>query len=140
MLDTRRYVQQVLETELYVDVKIVDADDFSLLGRALSTISGEDISWRGIRSYMLSESAEVVADGGADGLTLRLTGYLRGRPMDLHSLMYIDGVGSCCVQNIRSIQEVFPSRKINAASVGADEPALFADPSRYVSVWRPLLN
>jgi pre-rRNA-processing protein TSR1 len=130
LLDARRYIQQVVDEELYVGAKIVDVSSFSLLGRTLSTISGDDLSWRSIRSFLVSETTNIISDEGENGLTLRVTGYLRGRPMNLHSLMYITGTGACCVQSIRAVEEVFPGRKTLLPALGMQDQVLHVDPSR----------
>lgn len=130
LLDARKYIQRVVDEELYVGAKIVDVSSFASLGRTLSTISGDDVSWRSIRSFLVPETANIVFDEGHNGLTLRVTGYLRGRPMNLHSLMHITGAGACCVQSIRAVDEAFPNRKTLLPALQPQDQVLYADPNR----------
>ena len=47
-----------------------------------------------------------------DFISLRVQGYLRGKPMAVNSLMYIVGCGTCFVDSIQQDNESFPTRKM----------------------------
>lgn len=45
------------------------------------------------RPYMLSEEVEYVADAEGDSGTLKISGYLRGMPLNVNGLVHISGLG-----------------------------------------------
>lgn len=94
-----RYIESVLEE----GVKVVDSLDGVHLIRHLSTIAVKDIHWRANRSYLLADNVVVNQEEGSDAgvCKVQLNGYLRGRPMNLHSLCHIVGAGTGRVDRIK---------------------------------------
>jgi len=64
--------------------------------RTIMDIKLKAIAWRTERSYLLGCEAELQpteSDNGATS-TLKVSGYLRGKPLDVHQLVHIPGQGS----------------------------------------------
>ena len=130
--ETKRMCQRILNANIYDEVKCIDTTDFALLGRTLSTSICKEVSWRGVRSYLVSENAEVVGfdghDEGHSQCTIRVKGYIRGQPMSVNSMMYIVGAGTCYVDSIRPCdEECFPTKRrrndnnLSSMDIGAEE-------------------
>ena len=81
---------------------------------------------------MVTEAVEVIPnedqgiDETADMISIRVKGYLRGRPMTLNSMMYIVGAGTCYLDSVNKCSESFPSRGTPAADSDS-ETALRSD-------------
>lgn len=73
-----------------------DANDDLL--RSLFTLTPKELSWRSLRSHLLVDSLTILPrDDEApaeDHCSVRVTGYLRGCPLLLHSLVQLKGVGA----------------------------------------------
>jgi hypothetical protein len=101
-------MQSLMSTE----VKVLDSSDSLQVCRILGTMSYHEIHWRSIRSYLLADCATITQDVVApEGsaipsvntpplYTVRLSGYLRGKPMHLHSLGHIVGCGTGKVDKV----------------------------------------
>ena len=50
----------------WLDVKTVDVTEFLTLGRAISTNICKDVSWRSVRSYMVTEAVEQIPNEGSE--------------------------------------------------------------------------
>ena len=113
--ETKRMCQRILNANIYDEVKCIDTTEFLSLGRTLSTSICKEVSWRGVRSYLVAESAEVLCHGDDDGdgqFSISVKGYIRGQPMSVDSMMYIVGAGTCYVDSIRQCEEEnFPARR-----------------------------
>lgn len=110
LIERRKMIGRVCDAEVAASVKVLefsspnDMSDscrnvsVSNICRQLCSISPKDIGWRSIRSYMLSQSCELVPPAVSDDVkpveTVRVGGYLRGRPMPINSLVHIVGVGT----------------------------------------------
>ena len=87
---------------------------FALI-RAVMETTLRTIAWRSERSYLLGCAAafEPSAQGERDGQgvplgTLKVSGYLRGRPLDVHQLVHITGHGTYRVSRIDAPTDPFP--------------------------------
>jgi hypothetical protein len=113
--DTRRLALQCLENEIHSDMKLFDhycptslvpfhthsqptnsSNDDLLRGLFMAT--PRDLSWRSLRSYLLADSLTILPNENnqlpQDQCSVKVTGYLRGCPLLLHSLMQLKGVGA----------------------------------------------
>lgn len=112
--DARKLALQSLESEVHSDMKLFEhycptslvpfhshspktqySNDELL--RSLFSVTPKDLTWRSLRSYMLADSLTFLPSGTKpedDQCTVRVTGYLRGCPLFLHSLMQLKGVGA----------------------------------------------
>lgn len=124
--------QQYFETEIHSDIKMYDHycptsllpfhsqlqtprfsnDD---LIRGLITTTPREISWRSLRSYLLVDSLNIIPNDETqknhdDQCSVRITGYLRGCPLYLHSLAQIKDVGTGKIVNV-GIHEYGPAER-----------------------------
>lgn len=95
--------QYIVDHALLPDARIVDLDQArssNMLARTLRSMNPKPISWRSQRSYLLVDAASVQVQAQEQGdasearCRVQLGGYLRGRPMHVHSLMHLVGVGA----------------------------------------------
>ena len=112
--------QHITATAMLTDAKIIDicsavsGDNSStgnsssinrtnMLARTLRSMNAKPVTWRSQRSYLLADPSAVriepstlspVADPAPATCRVQVGGYLRGKPMPLHSLMHIVGVGA----------------------------------------------
>ena len=101
MQEMRRVVHKQVASIIGDDVQICDCCDSQQLARLLAQASSRDVGWRSIRSYLLADSVEVVASSSSDGsCSLRVGGYLRGRPLCRSALVYIAGAGAASVASV----------------------------------------
>lgn len=118
LIDRKKTVIRICETEVTSYIKVLEFsnngqmfDDsrnasVSHICRQLCSMSPKDIGWRSIRSYMLSQTCEILPkamisdEEGKLNETIRVTGYLRGRPLPVNSLIHIVGVGTGRIKEI----------------------------------------
>jgi len=96
-IEIRKNAQRRLQVALgSSDLKVMDTTETIQLARHLCNMAFRDVQWRSIRSYMATDSFEMAAfdDGSSGKCHLRVSGYLRGMPMSVDSLMHIVGVGT----------------------------------------------
>ena len=118
LIDRRKTVGRICETEVMSSVKVLEfssrkdkmseARNYSVsnICRQICSISPKDIGWRSIRTYLLSQTCDLEPKE-ADSIdeekvtgTIRVGGYLRGRPLPINSLVHIVGVGTGRVKEI----------------------------------------
>jgi hypothetical protein len=114
--EAHKLALQSLETEIHTDLKMFDhhcpaslvpfhahcpspatAEANDDLLRSLFTLTPKDLSWRSIRSHLLVDSLTILPrdeDATDDHCSVRVSGYLRGCPLLLHSLVQLKGVGA----------------------------------------------
>lgn len=118
LIDRKKTVIRICETEVTSYVKVLEflnngqmSDDsrnasVSHICRQLCSMSPKDIGWRSIRSYLLSQTCEQLPKlSGSDEVgksteSIRVTGFLRGRPLPVNSLVHIVGVGTGRIKEI----------------------------------------
>lgn len=102
--DLRHAVQAAAASAIGPDVKCIQEENSALLIRSISVCIPRDVSWRNHRSYLLSEKVEMLpsADVTEPTRTIKVSGFLRGTPMHLHSLMHVAGVGACRVVSVET--------------------------------------
>jgi hypothetical protein len=109
--------------------------DTSMLIRTLRNMRGKPVSWRAQRSYLLADKSTVrvtpqeqdsgSGSGSGPRYRVELGGYLRGRPMQVHSLVHLVGVGA---GRVARVWQGAPPHARNAASEHMGE--IVADKSR----------
>ena len=74
----------------------------SEMTRAIVACTVKDISWRSTRSTVLGDSLELLdcLPEAPDSNRIRVTGYLRGAPLYMHSLIHILGVNTCTLESV----------------------------------------
>lgn len=131
--------QQIQDAAMLPDTRIIDIDSSAgaagnnMLARTLRNLTPKPVTWRAQRSYLLAdaESVSIQAQEGAAGVCrVKLCGYLRGKPMQAHSLMHLVGAGAGRV--VRISQALPPSNGGGSKErTGADAVAVQADKARY---------
>lgn len=147
--NAQRRLQQAIGTS---EVKIMDTTETVQLARYLCNMSFRDLQWRSIRSYTTTDNFEIVQNRSNEDsksigkCQLKVSGYLRGRPMSVDSLMHIVGVGTGKILSIEISSNADPfnqmkfskrtSGKNNTISVPDNSPSFVvnADPSRQESL------
>jgi hypothetical protein len=104
-VDFKRQAQLACQELVAADVKCIDDSNTSLLIRTISVAPAKQLTWRSHRSYVVGEKVEVDAPSAPDAPTcrVRLSGYLRGAPMNVDSLVHIPGVGTCRIESIECV-------------------------------------
>lgn len=122
------------------DVRVLDAEDSVIIARSLSTMATREVGWRSSRTYLTADTVEVTPSLSSDGVTnadsqsctVRLSGFLRGLPLSVHSLGHIPGVGPCRIESVELTNPEGPLRVNRANSASA--VSLVADVSRQESL------
>jgi pre-rRNA-processing protein TSR1 len=104
LIDRRKLIHRTLESSISSDVKIVETAATQLC-RQLFSASLRDIGWRSIRTYLVADSVAVSSVQAVDTSNgpvsrLRIGGYLRGRPLQVNSLVHITGLGTGRIASI----------------------------------------
>lgn len=60
------------------------------------------------RPYMLSEAVEFVPDAEGENGTLKITGYLRGMPLNVNGLVHVSGLGDFQMSQIDGLDDPHP--------------------------------
>lgn len=127
--DMKHTLQAAAESAIAGDVKCIQEENGAIIIRTISVCIPRDISWRASRSYLVSDSVEISppTDPTQPTRTIKVTGYLRGTPMRLHSLMYVAGVGACRVVSVQGAVSPFDSGRKQPA---APAEIVYADASK----------
>lgn len=83
------------------------SDGLNLL-RRIGNQKRNIIHHREKRPYMLAEEIEYVADSKGDNGTLKISGYLRGMPLNVNSLVHITGLGDFQMSRIDGLDDPHP--------------------------------
>ena len=102
--DMKKIVNSVVQSRVGLEVKCIQEENCALLIRSISVCIPHDISWKKHRSYILSDKTIILpSDNSSDlpaSMSVKVSGYLRGAPMNVNSLMHIVGVGSCRIVSV----------------------------------------
>lgn len=91
--ENKKVVYRHLQDIISSDMKINSSTEGSHLVRNICNTTPKDIHWRKIRSYMMSNDCQL--EQQLDGkVSLKIGGYLKGRPMSINSLVHVVGVGA----------------------------------------------
>jgi len=112
----KTWAKRFFATE-FVDAKVWDNGDLPQLVRLLSNATPKPIHWRDVRSYILTDSVSVVKSTSeaseqeaADHApaTLRVEGYVRGRPLNVNRLVHVPNIGTYRLRRILAAKELCP--------------------------------
>lgn len=108
--DTKKMVQRTLDNLVLPGIKLVDqvcsdspthSREVDDLVRSVAALSGREVTWRAMRSCLVADSLEVGDERDENGRgRVRLSGYLRGCPLLVHSLMHLPGVGTARIVRV----------------------------------------
>lgn len=98
----KQLVQDDVEKTFGATAKVGDLSKTSLITRQLCNMSSRSLSWRKNRSYLVADTWEMQATNEDGTASVKIKGYLRGRPMALNSLMHLCGVGAGRIDVVRS--------------------------------------
>jgi pre-rRNA-processing protein TSR1 len=148
--DTRKMVQRTLDNLAQPGIKLVDqvgsdspmhSREVDELVRSVSALSGREVTWRAMRTCLVADELEVGEERDAEGRgRVRLSGYLRGCPLLVHSLMHLPGVGTARIVRVAAVKgpveqaaRMLRRRADNESGAGLDDGELEvveADPTR----------
>lgn len=126
LIDARRQVHRQLCAYIGPEHKSVEGNRPELLCRQLCNITPRAVAWRNSRSYLLADAVTVTVesrafeshsrgDGQNDGTevqnVVRISGYLRGKPLSVNSLAHVVGSGTGRIDSIRAAVEPFPGSR-----------------------------
>lgn len=111
----KKYATRVFQTEFGVDIKIADGTNGSAVLRALATVRPKPLRWRSMRPYLVGCGATIGAADAAGKATLKVCGYLRGRPFNVNRLVHVAGVGTFQVEKVTEAPDAFPQAKARQA-------------------------
>lgn len=83
------------------------SDGLNLL-RRIGNQKRNIIHHREKRPYMLAEEVEFVPDSEGESGTLKITGYLRGMPLNVNGLVHITGLGDFQMSRIDGLEDPHP--------------------------------
>jgi hypothetical protein len=125
--DIKKFIETLAASKISCDAKCMEQENGSMVIRTLSVMSPRDISWRSTRSYILSDSF-IVNSVNDSSAVISVSGYIRGAPFNVNSLVHIVGVGACRVASID--ESASPHGNKRHVSESASQEKLIADPSR----------
>eukprot|EP00428_Durinskia_dybowskii_P062940 CAMPEP_0170376684 /NCGR_PEP_ID=MMETSP0117_2-20130122/11856_1 /TAXON_ID=400756 /ORGANISM="Durinskia baltica, Strain CSIRO CS-38" /LENGTH=810 /DNA_ID=CAMNT_0010631903 /DNA_START=135 /DNA_END=2567 /DNA_ORIENTATION=- len=131
--------QDILDVALLPGARVVDIYNSvtgrdTALVRILRTMTPKAVNWRAQRSYLLADISNVFVEPqqeSEDLCKVRVGGYLRGRPMQLNSLVHLVGAGAGRVVKVWRGQSPCSSNgRTESMRVDAESCALLADKER----------
>ena len=136
-----KQIERVIQSIISCDTKVIDVSDASFMSRHLCTTIPKDVGSRSIRSYMISDDVTIsTEDSSSSKCTVRVGGYLRGKPMNINTLAHVVGVGSGRVQRVEFINGYdgpFSARQAVVPAAASKYNTVFgkdADPSKQDSL------
>lgn len=109
---TKLYVTSALG---FPNVSMVDTSSSIQCCRSLIERQTKPMSWRANRSYFVTDAVAVTSQpdcqsstGATDAVvSMRITGFIRGKPLPLNSLMHVAGVGASRLVSVRPTSSPF---------------------------------
>lgn len=92
--DLKQQAKRLVDTEFGANVKLAETHNDIQMIRALSTAPTKPVHWRDMRSYMLADSCTLDQVDSTGCGKLRLTGFIRGKPLSANQLVHIPDVGT----------------------------------------------
>ena len=135
--DRKKLVEKAYQAVLAVDLKITETSNAPYLQRMLCDTTPREVLWRSVRSYVVVDTLRfddkvpgcIATDAvsAAAGVPVIVSGYLRGIPLALNSLVQIVGVGPCKVERIEQGVSPFDAGDHRAAAAASSASAARAD-------------
>lgn len=99
--DLKKFGTSFFQAEFGESVKITQANVNSQLSRAVLSVTPKTIHWRDARSYIHANAAAITPHANNDGKgELRVSGYIRGKPLSVNQLIHITDVGTFQMSHI----------------------------------------
>eukprot|EP01038_Epipyxis_sp_PR26KG_P006017 gene6017-8287_t len=101
--------EMVINTFSLPDLRIIEAGNSIATSRSICNITPKIVHWRSNRSYLIAEDVEILdnetmlddsSQHPSSGCQVRLNGFVRSKPLYIHSLIHITGVGACKISKI----------------------------------------
>ncbi|CAL1271217.1 unnamed protein product [Larinioides sclopetarius] len=112
----RKHVQKSLESR-FPDIKLHQADtsqELQLLLRQIGSQKQRPIGFRDNRPHLLVENMVFeLKDSDSNNGTLKVSGYIRGQPLNVNSLVHLPGWGTFQMSQIDYIHDPHSSEKFN---------------------------
>lgn len=109
----RKLAARYYSTEFGADTKVAYAADENAFLRSVVNVRARPLSFGQHRAHLIAHGAEFVpedASGGSTG-TLRLFGWLRGRPLDARQLCAVPDVGVFQISRVLAANDPCPARR-----------------------------
>jgi len=112
--DTKKTLNKQLE-KWFPEIKLHPIDSGQEAGvilRLLANQKQKRIFYRERRPYLLADHMENVGDGDVDGKsTVKISGYIRGRPLNVNQLVYLPGAGEFQMSQIDMPKDPYSLKK-----------------------------
>lgn len=112
LVEAKQFSQRQLEAAFGPTVRILEAARPETMCRLLCNVTPRVIAWKASRSFMVGEDVHVLPQKQSatspSSCSAQISGYLRGKPLPINSLVHIVGVGTCRVDRISSGRDPFP--------------------------------
>ncbi|XP_015927815.2 pre-rRNA-processing protein TSR1 homolog [Parasteatoda tepidariorum] len=112
--DCKKHLLKNIETK-FPEAKLHQSDtkqELQLLLRQIGSQKQRPITFRDARFHMLAEDAELINVDMVSGKgTLKVSGYIRGQPLNVNSLVHIPGWGTFQMSQVTSFADPFESEK-----------------------------
>jgi len=143
--DTKKNIHKQLE-KWFPEIKLHAMDtgpEAGVILRQLANQKQKRIFYRERRPYLLADHMENVGEADEDNKgTVKISGYVRGRPLSVNQLIYLPGVGEFQMKQIDSPQDPYPLKKRRAGTNAMEDADMeegvkvvaVADPSRQQSL------
>jgi pre-rRNA-processing protein TSR1 len=124
----RSWGQRFFASEFADAAKVADARSETQLLRAITSASPRPLHWRSMRSYIVSEQVDISDDAGGASATLKVRGYVRGRPLNPDNLVHVSDVGACRLLRACKVSQPCPTRQSDECA--DPDPLVEGDSSR----------
>lgn len=121
LAESKNTLQKYIQKEINQSSKVFDCSQVSLLCRTISSIALKLIQWRSNRSYIVADVMDIVNDE-KQKYQVKLGGYLRGKPMNIHSLIHLSDIGTFRVANIELSNDPFGRTNVEQTIVYTADP------------------
>lgn len=144
--DLKKLCKRFFETEFGADVKVADQGNQIQMLRALVSTQSKVLHWRETRSYVLPSAVSYEADATADydmsqvdevgpTGTVKITGYLKGKPLSANQLIHVAGLGTFQMAAILAPVDPYmtPRHASSSSAMTTSEPDMETDEASVVS-------
>eukprot|EP01135_Chromosphaera_perkinsii_P008124 Nk52_evm40s1129 gene=Nk52_evmTU40s1129 len=128
--DVKKYVLKKAQENFPLEEKIfpimtspADADN---LVRHVVNIKRKPLNWREMHPYVMADKLDF--EGDSEMGTLKVTGFLRGKPLSANGLVHVQGFGDFQIEKIVSVTDPCPLKSRRNDMDGDDEVLDVPDP------------
>lgn len=128
--DIKRHATRHAESFLQQGIKVVECSPPRALGTRTPLVrsicelcpSEHAMGWRAMRSYIVANDVSIVDNvQNIPSSSVRIRGYVRGRPLSIHSLVHVAGAGTGAIHSISS----FPDPHCKTHAANSTEPTIY---------------